>query len=862
MLICLENLNTIDVPENELHLLPKPKVLETKSEIKYKISKNIRVVTDIPEDYSFLIGNFQEYCLNVLKIKFNHENLKSTSRLILKKIQALEKHLEQNPKIKQSRIKEIYKEQGYLILSDNSEVIIQADGPQGMYYGVQTLKQILNCSTSKDVISKMFIFDYPSLKIRGISDDISRGQAATIASLKKFIKLLSHFKINHYYLVYMQDMFEYISHPEIGLNRGAYSKEEIEDLFRFAKQHYVELIPIFQTTGHWENILHYEKFWEYGEFPASNSLNLNNPKIYDLLESMIKELSVVFKSDYFHIGADESWDVGKFASRDYTEEEGLGNAYLNHYSKVYEIAKKYGYKKIIIYHDILHKFPEVLNGIPKDMIIMYWKYNTRDKHPIVDKLAKYNFPLIVSPTIFDYNRIFPSITKGEKNIKSIVKYGYEKGIVGEITSSWGDYFNKELRENRFYGFIYSSEIGWNPLKPVSSISFWQAFFLHFFGVNDPRLLKIFTLLIEVENNKRLHTRSSFYYNHFFSHPYSKNSSKYKRNIKTTKYDSVIEDMDKILNFCIDLNEVIFKNRENLEALAFIAKHIKFYCKKRINSKKFVGLNLKRVNNEYKNKLIEEINNLKSSLEILVLDYKELWLKAAKPEGLNPVLYKYNWLIQFYNNKLEEIQSNLNWKNPNIPSELIYVNNKKRHKIYNSYYKKILKIDGPIDSAYIQVIGMCYAKISINGRYVGLVNTRHTLNYVVLENNIKLFQITEFLNQGENEILIENTDFIGGVGSVNVFGQVILSNGNKISLKTDRTWIGSRNINGPWKKVKSFGSPPKITGGLCYPRFKENLHSNESEYLALFNTLVGRLPRWLYWLVVFVFKLFHRYDILE
>ncbi len=38
--------------------------------------------------------------------------------------------------------------------------------------------------------------------------------------------------INHYYLVYMQDMFKFEDHPEIGKGRGGYSKEEIKDLFK------------------------------------------------------------------------------------------------------------------------------------------------------------------------------------------------------------------------------------------------------------------------------------------------------------------------------------------------------------------------------------------------------------------------------------------------------------------------------------------------------------------------------------------------------------------------------------------------------------------------------------------------------
>ncbi|GAH86316.1 unnamed protein product, partial [marine sediment metagenome] len=186
---------------------------------------------------------------------------------------------------------------------------------------------------------------------------------------------------------------------KIGKDRGGFSKEDIIELLVFAKEHFIEVIPVFQTIGHWDNILNNPDYWEYGEFPGSNSLNIANEKIYELLDEMIGELSTAFSSEYFHIGADESWDVGKLGSREMVENIGIGQAYLNHYKKVYEIVKKYGYKKVIIYHDILYKYKEVLEGLPKDVIIMYWKYNTHKNHSRKNKSIKSIFSNFLIPII-------------------------------------------------------------------------------------------------------------------------------------------------------------------------------------------------------------------------------------------------------------------------------------------------------------------------------------------------------------------------------------------------------------------------------------------------------------------------------
>jgi len=863
MFISIENLISNEIIHEDVFLIPQPRYYKIIEEGLLEINDKSSISSDLPNDYHFIIDQLQEELLKLgLKKKLEVDIKEEESPFNHKKVLKICEKNFPNLDISAINNKKKKVEQGYIIIYENLKLYIEADSPQGLYYGTQTLRQLINSTPNKNSVNKIAIIDFPLLEIRGISDDISRGQAATIENLKKFIKELSHFKKNQYYLVYMQDMFLFKNHPEIGTGRGAYSKKEIEELFEYAKKHFVELIPIFQTIGHWENILHNKNYWIYAEFPASNSLNIANNDIYNLLDEMIGELSEVFKSEYFHIGADESWDVGKLASKDYVNEIGIAQAYLKHYKKVYDIAKKYGYKKIIIYHDILYKYEEVLRELPKDMIIMYWNYTVKNSYPILDKVKMFNLPIIVSPSILDFNRIFPSITRAEKNIKNLIGYGFPRGIIGEITSRWGDYKNKEMRENTFYGFIFSAEIGWNASKEINLLKFWKGLFLHFFGFYDRKLIRIFFLFRQIQDNNKLHTRTSFYYNHFFSHPYNKKSKKYRKNIKTSGFDSLISSMEEIISICEELEQHVDKNKINLRNLAFIAKHIRFYCKKRINSKKLVDFDPKRAKNEFKVKIIKEIETLKDDLSALLSEYEYLWRKCAKIEGFESLKQRYLWIIKFYENKIEQLKLNINWENPNIPSESIYLDSKKRHELYTTYYKKQIKINDKIEQANIQVIAGTFAKIYINNLFVGYVITRHTLNYVTLENNIQLFNITAFLNKGENSISIENTDFGGGIGPINVYGDIKLITGDMIQIKTDKTWLGTRNRNNGWKKVKSLGIPPKATGGLNFPDFTNSLHSKENDRIADFNHLVGRIPKRLFWLLKIIMILFNRYNILE
>ncbi len=863
MFLYLDNLIQTQGTQEELLLIPSPQYLKIINSQRMKINEFSKFYTDLTEKSNYFIEQI-------------HSSLRSSGlkkNIDVVEVQDHEKYLEIKSFLKNSisvfpeslynkvKTNKIYKDQGYLLISRDSKVIIEANSLQGIFYGVQTFIQLLNSAQDKFSLINLGILDFPSLQIRGISDDISRGQAPKIENLKKFIKIISHYKINQYYLVYMLDMFKFENYPDIGKDRGAYSKEEIRELIDFAKKWFIEVIPVFQTIGHWDNTLQNPNYWKYGEFQGSNSLNIANEEIYEMLDKMIGELSEVFTSDYFHIGADESEDVGKVNSKSYIDEVGLGNAYLKHYKKVYEIVKKHGYQKVIIYHDVLYKFKEVLENLPKDMIILYWKYNVKKTHPILDKVKKFDFPIIVSPSIMDFNRIFPSIDKYEQNISYLLKYGYEKGAIGEITSSWGDYRNKEIRENRIYGFIFSAMVGWNPLKEINKFKFWKGLFIHFFGIDDHRLVEIFSKFRLIQDKNLLHTRPSGYYNHFFAHPFNKKTSRYKKSIKTKGYEKLISDLEAIIEKCENLEKIIPKNNVNIRNLAFIAKHLKFYCKKRINSKTSIEYIFKKDENR-KDRLIKEIEDLKEYLTDLLNEYEILWLNCSRKEGFKSIKQKYLWLLKFYDDKLNELRTNSQWEDPNIPSELIYLDSNKIHEAHKTYYKKDIYIDEEIDHAYLQVIAGSFAKIYINNEYIGHVITRRTLNFVGIEKNIQIFNIKDFIRKGENLIIIENFDYIGGIGPINVLGIIKLKSEELIFIKTDKTWLGSTPNGNDWKNVKSFGKPPKATGGLSWPDFERNLPSKADDGMPFLNTLISKISKKYFWFVKLIVKLFNRYDIIE
>ncbi len=72
---------------------------------------------------------------------------------------------------------ELVGEDGYLLFSDKSHLIVAANTGQGLFYGVQTLRQLLRPDGKGLICPAVGIRDWPSLERRGVQDDVSRGTA-------------------------------------------------------------------------------------------------------------------------------------------------------------------------------------------------------------------------------------------------------------------------------------------------------------------------------------------------------------------------------------------------------------------------------------------------------------------------------------------------------------------------------------------------------------------------------------------------------------------------------------------------------------------------------------------------------------
>src|ERR1700678_891468 len=140
-------------------------------------------------------------------------------------------------------------DQGYLLFSDKNHLIVAANTGQGLFYGVQTLRQLLREDDGKLICPAVSIRDWPSMEWRGVQDDISRGPIPTEEVMKRQIRTLAAYKVNLFAL-YREHVFDFASQPLLAPKEAALTPKEINGLVDYARKLYVTIIPEQQTFGH------------------------------------------------------------------------------------------------------------------------------------------------------------------------------------------------------------------------------------------------------------------------------------------------------------------------------------------------------------------------------------------------------------------------------------------------------------------------------------------------------------------------------------------------------------------------------------------------------------------------------------
>ncbi len=327
--------------------------------------------------------------------------------------------------------------ESYLLLARNGQIVVAGAGDAGLFYGVQTLRQLLRMSGGKLICPEVAIKDWPTMKIRGVHDDISRGPVPTLDYMKKQVRTLAEYKINMLGL-YIEHTFDYQTHPLIAPKEGALNAAQVKELVAYAQRYHVTLLPEQQAFGHLHHVLKNEMYQDVSEMPYGHVLTPTKPQSYQLIQDLYGELIPLFPGPYFHIGADETWELGRGQTKARADEIGLGNVYIDHLAKVAEIVKPYN-KRLMFWGDIAVKYPDALKVLPKDVIAVPWSYGARESfEKDIKPFKDAGLDIVVAPGANNWNRIWPNLDVAYVNIRNFVRDGKKFGALGMLNTTWDD----------------------------------------------------------------------------------------------------------------------------------------------------------------------------------------------------------------------------------------------------------------------------------------------------------------------------------------------------------------------------------------------------------------------------------------
>jgi hexosaminidase len=345
--------------------------------------------------------------------------------------------------------------EGYRLAVTTEDISIFASKPAGLFYGLQTLLQLMPKEIeSKEVVKNISwtvpavnITDRPRFGWRGLMLDVSR-HFFTVDEVKAFIDDMARYKYNlmHFHLtddqgwrleikslpkltevgawnVKKTGRFNYFTPPADNEPRdfgGFYTQEQMKELIRYAKDRYVDIMPEIDVPGHsLAAIASYpdlsctpgtykvnsgDPFMDWhndGTFTAriDNTLCPANEKVYGFLDKVFTEVAALFPFEYIHMGGDEcaknfwekSAEVKALMQREKLKDMHEVQSYF--VGRVSTIVGSKG-KKMMGWDEILE------GGLVKDASVMSWRGM---KGGI--EAAKMGHEVVMTPTThayFDY----------------------------------------------------------------------------------------------------------------------------------------------------------------------------------------------------------------------------------------------------------------------------------------------------------------------------------------------------------------------------------------------------------------------------------------------------------------------------
>lgn len=376
--------------------------------------------------------------------------------------------------------------EGYVLEITNKGVTITSRSEAGLFYGCQTLEQLLEDSRDfKKEIPPMKITDYPAIAYRAVHLD-TKHHLDRMDYYYRMVDKLARYKVNAI-IWELEDKLRFTRRPEIGAP-NAISKQEMQALCRYAKERNVEISPLVQGLGHAGFILKHH--WELRENPASDwEFCPSDPRTYEMqFDLYLDALEAMPYGKYLHVGGDEITAIG-IDGRCKATGKSAFELQMIWLKKVCQFAVDHARTPIFwddmplkyagIWELVLsdktdaevakewntEKLDKAIDLFPKECVYMRWKYEdaTSPAHQRLLKWYSDKGLKVMGATAASAgdSPFLPRKNTRSEYIKGFSRLVAENHLEGILATAWDD--GSPHLETVWRGYIAQGEFGWNPV---------------------------------------------------------------------------------------------------------------------------------------------------------------------------------------------------------------------------------------------------------------------------------------------------------------------------------------------------------------------------------------------------------------
>ena len=283
----------------------------------------------------------------------------------------------------------------------------------------------------------------------GYMADCSRNAVARVDTLKKLVRQAALMGY-HFIGLYLEDTLAIPEEPYFGYMRGAYTKEEIAEVVRYAELFGVEIRPYVETLAHLNQITRYEHYQKF--IDTDDILLAGDERTYAFLDHYLKAVSDAFPSRRVNLGMDEAHMVGLGKYLDAHGYQNRVEIIQKHLERVMEICRKYGLQPQM-WSDMFFRLafggeyyvkdkPMADNvKIPEGLELVYWDYYSADEEHYDDMLRqhrKMTDKVSFAGGVWKWIGFAPHNRYSAVIGKAALSSCRRNGITSVVMTGWGD----------------------------------------------------------------------------------------------------------------------------------------------------------------------------------------------------------------------------------------------------------------------------------------------------------------------------------------------------------------------------------------------------------------------------------------